>query len=60
VLRDCLKRVSHGATAPERESRLQPVCGRNRLPPGLLGRGPVAQGTRHAVGPTRIICSDSL
>ncbi|MFP4441398.1 MAG: hypothetical protein ACLFVO_29565, partial [Chloroflexaceae bacterium] len=53
-------RVGHGAMAPERESRLQPVCGRNRLKPGLLGRCPVSQGTQHAVGPTRIIFSDSL
>jgi len=60
VLRDCLKRVGHGATAPARESRPQPVCGRNRLKPGLLGRYPVAQGTPHAVGPTRISFSDSL
>ena len=59
-MRDCLKRVGHGVTAPKRESRLQPVCGRNRLTPGLLGRGPVSQDTRHAVGPTRIIFSDSL
>jgi len=35
--------------APEQESRLQPVCGRNRLTPGRRGRGPVSQGTRHAV-----------
>ncbi len=47
--RDCLKRVGHGATALERASRLQPVCGRNRLKPGLLGRCPVSQGTQHAV-----------
>jgi|GEM_PF-2390427 len=60
VLKDCLKRVGHGATAPEWESRLQPVCGRNRLKPGLLGHCPVDQGTPHAVGPTRIIFSDSL
>jgi len=46
--------------APEQASRHQPVCGRNRLTPGRLGRCPVDQGTRHAVGPTRIICSDSL
>jgi len=35
--------------APEQESRLQPVCGRNRRKPGLLGRGPVSQGTQHTV-----------
>jgi len=35
--------------APEQESRLQPVCGRNRLKPGLLGCCPVSQGTQHAV-----------
>jgi len=60
VLRDCLKRLWSWATAPERESRRQPVCGRNRLKPGRLGRCPVSQGTPHAVGPTRIIFSDSL
>jgi len=54
------KVLGHGATAPARESRRQPGCGRNRLTPGLRGRGPVSPGTRHAVGPTRIICSDSL
>jgi len=59
-VRDCLKRGGHGATAPKRESRLQPGCGRNRLTPGRLGRCPVSQGTPHAVGPTRIIFSDSL
>jgi len=59
-LKDCLKRVVHGATAPEWASRLQPVCGRNRLKPGRLGRCPVDQGTPHAVGPPRIIFSDSL
>ena len=31
-----------------------------RLTPGRLGRCPVSQDTRHAVGPTRIIFSDSL
>jgi len=41
-MRDCLKRVGYGATAPARESRLPPVCGRNRLKPGLLGRCPVS------------------
>jgi len=60
AVRDCLKRVGHGATAPEWESRRQPGCGWNRLTPGLLGRCPVDQGTPHAVGPTRIIFSDSL
>jgi hypothetical protein len=35
--------------APERESRLQPVCGWNRLKPGLLGRCPVYQGNQHDV-----------
>ena len=34
--------------------------GHTRLKPGRLGRGPVAQGTPHAVGPTRIIFSDRL
>jgi len=36
------------------------VCGRNRLTPGRLGRGPVSQGTPHAVEPTHISFSDSL
>jgi len=58
--RACLKRVGHGATAPARESRRQPGCGRNRRKPGRLGRCPVAQGTQHAVGPPRISFSDSL
>jgi len=60
VVRDCLKRVGHGATAPARESRRQPVPATPRLTPGRLGRCPVSQGTSHAVGPPRIICSDSL
>jgi len=60
LLRDYLKRVGHGATAPERESRLQPVPATHRLKPGLRGRCPVLQGTPHAVGPTRISFSDSL
>jgi len=60
VVRDCLKRVGHGVTTPARESRRQPGCGRNRLTPGRRGRGPVAQGTPHAGGPTRISFSDSL
>ncbi len=49
VHKACLKRVGHGATAPERESRLQPVPATHRLKPGLLGRCPVSQGTQHAV-----------
>gem|GEM_PF-2013009 len=36
-------------TAPEQESRLQPVCGRNRLKPGLLERCSVYPGNQHDV-----------
>jgi len=60
VLRNCLKRVGHGATAPARESRLQPVPATPRLKPGLLGRCPVDQGNQHAVWPTQTTFSDSL
>ncbi len=38
-----------GIRPRQQESRLQPVCGRNRLKPGLLGRYPVYQGNQHAV-----------
>jgi len=48
-LRNCLKSVGHGATAPARESRLQPVPATPRLKPGLLGRCPVYQCKQHAV-----------
>jgi len=48
-LRNCLKSVGHGATAPARESRLQPVPATPRLKPGLLGRCPVDQGNQHGV-----------
>jgi len=41
-VRACLKRGGHGATAPARESRLQPVPATPRLKPGLLGRCPVS------------------